>query len=90
MILTTSSRKSLSSVLANSPANHRPSGLHIHPFSNASKDNKDNKISVLSSEMNKQLFTKRDVKPYFDAEAKRQNSAQLSHSDITFEQCPSD
>ena len=61
------------------------SGLHIHPVSNAGRrlGGGDNEISVISSEQMKQLYADRLVK-------KKQSSKEGWHSDITFENVPSD
>lgn len=62
------------------------SGLHIHPVANAGRrlGGGDDEISVISSVQNKELYADR-----FNASV-RQSGKQNWHSDITFENLPSD
>ncbi|KAG2177446.1 hypothetical protein INT44_007957 [Umbelopsis vinacea] len=61
------------------------STLHIHPIINAGRgtDISDNEISVISSELNKKLYSKTSL-------TVSQSAAAGWHSDITFEPIPSD
>ncbi|KAL1979750.1 hypothetical protein VTN96DRAFT_5226 [Rasamsonia emersonii] len=61
------------------------SGLHIHPVSNSAREygDKDDEISVISSEGAKKLYKK----PLYQT---KQSSKEGWHSDITFEPVPSD
>lgn len=63
------------------------SGLHIHPVSNSQREygDKDNEISVISSEGHKKIYKNR-----FNADRKKQSHKEGWHSDITFEPVPSD
>lgn len=63
----------------------KTSGLHIHPVSNSGRrlGGNDNEISVISSEQVKQLYADRLYK-------KSQSAKEGWHSDITFENVPSD
>ena len=62
------------------------STLHIHPVANAGRTlgGADNEISVISSVQNKQLYADRFNTTF------RQSAKQNWHSDITFENLPSD
>jgi len=64
------------------------SGLHIHPVSNSSREHgdKDDEISVISSEQAKKIYK---GKLLFQSE-KKQSGKEGWHSDITFEPIPSD
>ncbi|KAM6508260.1 hypothetical protein FALCPG4_018137 [Fusarium falciforme] len=66
------------------------SRLHIHPVNNAARDHagKDDKISVVSSQQAKKLFSGSYAS--FGFGAKRQSLKDQWHSDITFEPIPSD
>ena len=60
------------------------SKLHIHPVMNAGrKEDTDNEISVISSEMAKKLYSDRFA-------TRKQSQKPQWHSDITFEPIPSD
>ncbi|KAM9885198.1 alpha-ketoglutarate-dependent sulfonate dioxygenase 4 [Verticillium dahliae] len=62
------------------------SKLHIHPINNAGRgDDKDDEISVISSEQAKRLYLHR-----FLNYNKKQSQRSQWHSDITFEPIPSD
>ncbi|KAG7139093.1 Alpha-ketoglutarate-dependent taurine dioxygenase like protein [Verticillium longisporum] len=62
------------------------SKLHIHPINNAGRgDDKDDEISVISSEQAKRLYLHR-----FLNYNKKQSQKSQWHSDITFEPIPSD
>jgi len=62
------------------------SKLHIHPVSNAGRGlDKDDEISVISSEQAKKLYLDRALNL-----SKKQSLRQQWHSDITFEPIPSD
>ncbi|KAK3361535.1 hypothetical protein B0T24DRAFT_538823 [Lasiosphaeria ovina] len=63
------------------------SGLHIHPISNAGREEggNDNEISVISSRQAKKLYKGR-----FIFNGQRQSGKEQWHSDITFEPIPSD
>ncbi|KAF2096477.1 taurine catabolism dioxygenase [Rhizodiscina lignyota] len=64
------------------------SKLHIHPVSNSGRrlGGKDDEISVISSEQQKELYKNR----YLDFSGKKQSAKTGWHSDITFEPVPSD
>ena len=64
------------------------SKLHIHPVSNSGRrlGGKDDEISVISSEQQKELYKNR----YLGVSGKKQSAKTGWHSDITFEPVPSD
>ncbi|KAI9733103.1 MAG: hypothetical protein M1834_003650 [Cirrosporium novae-zelandiae] len=66
------------------------SKLHIHPVANSGRrlGGKDDEISVINSEQNKELYKKQDS--YFEPATKKQSNKRGWHSDITFEPIPSD
>lgn len=70
--------------LSGKPASSK---LHIHPVSNASRDDggNDDEISIISSVQAKRIF-----KGWFEPQQKKQSSKESWHSDITFEPIPSD
>jgi alpha-ketoglutarate-dependent taurine dioxygenase len=65
------------------------SKLHIHPVSNSGRrlGGKDDEISVISSEQQKEIYKNRDLN---FASQKKQSLKSGWHSDITFEPVPSD
>jgi alpha-ketoglutarate-dependent taurine dioxygenase len=64
------------------------SKLHIHPISNSQREHgdKDDEISVISSEQNKKLYKSFSL----NSSSKKQSGKEGWHSDITFEPIPSD
>jgi alpha-ketoglutarate-dependent taurine dioxygenase len=62
--------------------------LHVHPISNSGREHggKDDEISVISSVQQKKLYKS----PLFNSSGKRQSLRESWHSDITFENVPSD
>jgi alpha-ketoglutarate-dependent taurine dioxygenase len=64
------------------------SKLHIHPVSNSGRrlGDKDDEISVISSEQAKEIYKTR----FSDLIGRKQSAKQGWHSDITFEPVPSD
>ena len=64
------------------------SSLHIHPVSNAERENggKDNEISIISSVQAKKIYKGSALDP----SSKKQSGKDHWHSDITFEPVPSD
>ncbi|KAF2730601.1 putative TfdA family taurine dioxygenase [Polyplosphaeria fusca] len=64
------------------------SKLHIHPVSNSGRrlGGKDDEISVISSEQAKELYKNR----FLNFAGKKQSAKEGWHSDITFENVPSD
>ncbi|MCJ1380108.1 hypothetical protein MMC17_003211 [Xylographa soralifera] len=64
------------------------SSLHIHPIVNSNREHggSDNEISVISSVQFKKMYKG----SFLDASEKKQSGKEGWHSDITFEQVPSD
>lgn len=87
--LTNDLQKELAQRLGELSGKPATSKLHIHPISNSAREHgdKDDEISVISSEQAKKLYG-RGLS--LNSSSRKQSSKEAWHSDITFEPVPSD
>ncbi|MCJ1311351.1 hypothetical protein MMC25_005022 [Agyrium rufum] len=81
-------QKELAQRLGELTGKPKSSTLHIHPVVNSSRKfgGSDNEISIISSVQAKEIYKG----SFLDASEKKQSGKEQWHSDITFEQVPSD